>query len=151
LTKADRVMAAFREFSARNTQQREIIADRLVALGEAGEAFSAETLLTDLRLISPSIGRATVFRTIDKLVQLKVLDRIDFAGGERCYRLCDKEQHHHHLTCRICHRVVELELCLPSAKIEAIGQREHFTIEDHEISLYGLCEKCGKKTGFKKR
>ncbi len=145
LTKADRVAEAFREFSARNTKQRQAIADGIVALGEAGKAFPAEALLTELRLASPGIGRATVFRAIDKLARLKILDRIDFADGERWYRLCDSPAHHHHLTCRVCHRVVELELCLPKAKIEAIERKERFTIEDHEISLFGLCEKCSKK------
>jgi Fur family transcriptional regulator, ferric uptake regulator len=149
MQKSARIMSAFQEFSERNTQQRQIIAERLIALGEAGEAFSAEALLEDLRRCNASIGRATVFRTIDKLLQCKVLDRIDFADGERCYRLCDNERHHHHLTCRICHKVVEFELCLPKAKVAAIGQRAHFTIEEHEISLYGLCEKCGKKAANK--
>jgi Fur family transcriptional regulator, ferric uptake regulator len=141
----ERVMAAFQELGERSTQQRQAIAEKLVALGEAGEAFSAETLLEDLRRSNSSIGRATVFRTIDKLVQRKVLDRIDFADGERCYRLCESEHHHHHLTCRLCRRVVEFELCLPKAKLDAIGHRARFTIEDHEISLFGLCDKCGRK------
>ena len=135
-------MAAFREFSERSTQPRHVIAEKLVALGETGEAFSVETLLEELRRSDSGIGRATVYRTIEKLAQLKVLDRIDFADGSRGYRLCGTKGHHHHLTCRACHRVVEFELCLPQAKIDAIGRREGFTIEDHEISLYGLCDAC---------
>ncbi len=150
MSKADRILAAFKEFSERSTLPRQMIADKLVELeaGEAGEAFSIETLLERLRKSDPRIGRATVYRTIEKLAQLKILDRIDFADGTRCYRLCDSEEHHHHLTCRTCHRVVEFDLCLPQAKIDAIGRREGFTIEDHDISLSGLCGECqGKPTG----
>jgi Fur family transcriptional regulator, ferric uptake regulator len=145
MDRAGRLTAAFQEFSERNTRQRRVIAERIAALGETGEAFSAETLLVDLRRSNSGIGRATVYRAIEKLVRIKVLDHVDFSDGERCYRLCESERHHHHLTCRICHRVVELDLCLPQAKIDAIGRREGFTIEDHEISLYGLCDACGEK------
>jgi Fe2+ or Zn2+ uptake regulation protein len=63
------------------------------------------------------------------LVQLHVPERTDFVDGERWYRLCENEYHHHHLT-RKCHKVVEFELCLPQGKIEAIGKRERFTIEN---------------------
>ncbi len=145
MSKPDRILAAFKEFSERSTLPRQKIADKLVALGEAGEAFSIETLLEELRQSDPGIGRATVYRTIEKLAMLRVLDRIDFADGSRAYRLCESEEHHHHLTCRICHRVVEFDLCLPQAKIDAIGRREGFTIEDHEISLSGLCGECKGK------
>jgi Fur family ferric uptake transcriptional regulator len=147
MDKTGRLMAAFQEFSERNTRQRRVIAERLAALGEAGGAFSAEALLEDLRRSNSGIGRATVYRAIEKLVQVKVLDHVDFSDGERCYRLCESERHHHHLTCRICRRVVELDLCIPQAKIDAIGRREGFTIEDHEISLYGLCDACREKRG----
>jgi len=140
--KTERVMAAFQEFSERTTQQRQEIAEHLVALGESGDAFTAEALLADLKHGGSGVGRATIYRTIDKLVHLHVLDRIDFADGDRWYRLCENERHHHHLTCRKCHKVVEFELCLPQGKIDAIGVREHFTIEDHEISLYGICDDC---------
>ena len=122
-----------------------MIADELVALGEAGEAFSIETFLERCRRSDPGIGRATVYRTIETLEQLTVLDRIDFADGSSGYRICESEEHHHHLTCRICHRVVEFELCLPQAMIDAIGRRENFTIETHEISLSGLCGECRRR------
>ena len=151
MDKAERLVAALVEHGERNTRPRQAIAEAIAVLGEAGEAFPVEKLIESLKRDKSGVGRATVFRTVDKLVQLKVLDRIEFADGERWYRLCDTAEHHHHLTCRICHRVVELELCLPKTKIEAIEQRERFTIEDHEISLFGLCEKCTRDSAPKER
>jgi Fur family ferric uptake transcriptional regulator len=145
MDKAERLTSALAEVGERNTQPRQAIAKAIAAMGETGEAFPVERLIGELKSEKSGVGRATVFRTVDRLVRLKVLDRIDFADGERWYRLCDTDEHHHHLTCRVCHRVVELELCLPRTKIEAIEQRERFTIEDHEISLFGLCEKCSLK------
>jgi Fur family ferric uptake transcriptional regulator len=145
MNKTDRLTAALLEASERNTRPRQAIARAIAALGEKGGAFSVEELIKELGRAKSRIGRATVYRTIEKLAGLKVLDRIEFADGARAYRLCDSEKHHHHLTCTSCHRVVEFDLCIPQAKIDAIGRRESFTIEDHEISLYGLCAKCRGK------
>jgi Fur family ferric uptake transcriptional regulator len=145
---AERVREAIGAIGVRATQQRKAIAARLVSLGESGEAFTAESLLAGLNKEGAGIGRATVFRTIEKLVSLGLIDRVEFADGERWYRLCSGE-HHHHLSCRLCHKVVEVELCLPEAKIAAIGAREGFTIEGHEISLFGICDECRAKEGGK--
>jgi Fur family ferric uptake transcriptional regulator len=138
----ERVELAFKEFSERATPQRREIADRIVAFGEKGQGFTAEMLLAKLRDDNAGIGRATVYRVIEKLVQCKVLDRIEIAEGERLYRLCRNEGHHHHLVCKDCHRVVEFEMCLPKAEIERVSRRAGFVIEEHEITLFGLCDRC---------
>lgn len=119
---SERIVSAFGEFRKRSTTQRQTMIRVLVALSEEGKSFTAEEVLEDLHKAAPGIGRATVFRTIDKLVQRKVLDHIDFADGDRRYRFCESEQHHYHLTCRQCHRVVEVDLCLPQAKLDALGK-----------------------------
>lgn len=142
---AERVEAALDAISERTTKQRHEIAERLIALCDSGEAFTADELFSSMRADGSGIGRATVYRTIDKLVKLCLIDRVDFADGEKWYRICSSGRHHHHLTCRKCHRVVEIDLCLPEQKLLAIGVREHFTIEEHEITLFGLCEACKKK------
>lgn len=137
-----RISAAFREFSERSTLPRQVIARSLVRLGKSGAAFSAEDLLKRLHRSNPGIGRATVYRSIEKLVRMKVLDRIDFTDGTHYFRLCGSDGHHHHLACTSCHRVVDLEFCLDEDTIDAIGRRESFSIEDHAITLFGLCKDC---------
>jgi Fur family transcriptional regulator, ferric uptake regulator len=141
---AERVMAALDSISERATKPRQEIAERLIALCGSGEAFTADRLFADMREGGSGVGRATVYRTIEKLVELKLVDRVDFSDGDRWYRVCSSEHHHHHLTCRRCHRVVEIDLCLPEQKLLAIGIREKFTIEDHEITLFGICDACRK-------
>jgi Fur family ferric uptake transcriptional regulator len=137
-----RISEAFREFSERSTQPRQDIARSLVRLGKSGTAFSAEDLLKRLHRSNPRIGRATVYRSIEKLVRMKVLDRIDFTDGTHYFRLCGSGGHHHHLACTNCHRVVDLTFCLDEDQIAAIGRQESFSIEDHAITLYGLCKDC---------
>ena len=139
---AKRINEAFQGIEERRTGPRRAIARNLVRLGKSGASFSAEDLLRKLRRTNPRIGRATVYRSIEKLVHMKVLDRIEFADGKHSYRLCANDGHHHHLACTMCHRVIELDFCLESDIINAIGKREGFEIDDHSITLFGLCKEC---------
>jgi Fe2+ or Zn2+ uptake regulation protein len=137
-----RITAAFKKFSERSTLPRQVIARSLIRLGKSGTVFSADDLIRKLHKSSPRIGRATVYRSIEKLVGMKVLDRIDFADGTHYYRLCGSGSHHHHLACTKCHRVVELDFCLKENQIAAIGRQQSFSIEDHAITLFGVCKVC---------
>jgi Fur family transcriptional regulator, ferric uptake regulator len=137
-----RITAAFHQFSERTTQPRQVIARSLIRLGKSGTAFSAEDLIRGLHRSNPRIGRATVYRSIEKLVQMKVIDRIDFADGTHYFRLCGSESHHHHLACTKCHRVIDLDFCLDEEQLATIGRKESFSIEDHAITLFGLCKEC---------
>jgi len=137
-----RITAAFKEFSERSTQPRQVIARSLIRLGKSGAVFSADDLIKKLHKSNPRIGRATVYRSIEKLVGMKVLDRIDFADGTHYFRLCGSGSHHHHLACTKCRRVVELDFCLEEDQIAAIGRQQRFSIEGHAITLFGLCREC---------
>jgi len=139
-----RIQQAFQSIGERSTQPRQTIARSLIRLGRSGAAFSAEDLLKRLRRNHPRIGRATVYRSIDKLVRMKVLDRIEFADGSHSFRLCESAGHHHHLACTRCHREIELDLCVAESELDAIGRREGFRIDDHSITLFGLCQECRK-------
>ena len=138
----ERITAAFKEFSERSTQPRQVIARSLIRLGKSGAVFSADDLIKKLHKSNPRIGRATVYRSIEKLVGMKVLDRIDFADGAHYFRLCGSGSHHHHLACTKCRRVVELDFCLEEDQIAAIGRQQSFSIEGHAITLFGLCRGC---------
>ena len=138
----ERIANAFEKLGERRTEPRRIIARSLASLGRSGNTFSAEDLLRRLQRKSQHIGRATVYRSIEKLVRMKVLDRIEFADGTHLFRLCESDHHHHHLVCTKCHRVVELDICLESDRIDAIGRQQGFEVDDHSITLFGLCKDC---------
>ncbi len=137
-----RITAAFQKFSERSTQPRQVIARSLIRLGKAGAVFSTEELIRKLHRSSPRIGRATVYRSVERLVRMNVLERIDFKDGTHYFRLCESERHHHHLACTSCHRVLDLDFCLQDDQIEAIGRQQSFAINDHSITLFGLCKDC---------
>ena len=138
---ADKIYAAFDELSQRSTRPRKLIAERLVELANSGEDFTTDDLWQELRESEPHIGRATVFRSVEKLVDKGLLDRIEFADGTHHYRVCGGT-HHHHLTCTQCHRVVEVDLCLPNEQLNALGDQNNFSIEGHSLSIFGRCGNC---------
>jgi len=143
---AEKIYAAFDEVSQRNTRPRRLIAERLIELAAKGEDFTTDDLWQELRQAEPKMGRATVFRAVEKLVELGLLDRIEFADGTHHYRVCGGA-HHHHLTCTQCHHVVEIDICLPHEQLAAIGKQTDFTIEGHALTLFGRCRKCRVASG----
>jgi Fur family transcriptional regulator, ferric uptake regulator len=139
---ADKIYTAFDEISQRNTRPRRLIAERLIEIANNGDDFTTDELWQELREMEPKIGRATVFRSIEKLVELGMLNRVEFADGTHHYRVCGDDHHHHHLTCTNCHRVVEVDLCLPEEKLNEIGNQTNFSIEGHALAIFGRCQDC---------
>jgi Fe2+ or Zn2+ uptake regulation protein len=140
---SNKIRAAFAEKGRRKTQARERIATRLAELAASGQDFSVEELWHDLQQVDASLGRATVFRAVEMLVNMGLLNRIEFADGSHTYRACGDE-HHHHLTCRKCHRVVDVEICIPDDQLVEIGKQTGFEIEGHSLVLFGVCADCRK-------
>lgn len=138
---AEKIYAAFDEVSQRNTRPRRLIAERLIELANSGADFTIDDLWQAMRVEEPKLGRATVYRAVEKLVGMGVLDRIEFADGTHHYRVCG-DRHHHHLTCTNCHRVEEVDICLPEDQFTAIGNQTDFAIEGHSLTLFGRCKEC---------
>ena len=138
---SEKIAAVFAEKSQRKTRPRHLIAERVRELAASGADFTVDDLWHDLRQHEAHLGRATVYRSVEMLVQAGLLDRVEFADGTHHYRVCGGV-HHHHLTCTQCHRVVEVDLCLPIEHVAAISQQTKFTIEGHALALYGRCEQC---------
>ncbi len=138
---ADKIRAAFNETSQRNTRPRRLIAERLIEFAASGTDFTIDDLWQEMRQEEPRLGRATVYRSVEMLVSMGLLNRVEFADGTHHYRVCG-DNHHHHLTCTQCHRVVEVDVCLPVDQLTAIGNQTHFAIEGHSLTLFGRCPDC---------
>ena len=138
---ADQIRAAFQETSQRATRPRRLIEERLIELADRGADFTIDDLWQMLRQVEPRMGRATVYRSVEMLFNAGLLDRIEFADGTHHYRVCGGN-HHHHLTCTDCHRVVEVNICLPSDQLAALENQTDFAIEGHSLNIFGRCADC---------
>jgi Fur family ferric uptake transcriptional regulator len=89
------------------------------------------------------VGRATVYRAIEQLEELGLVQRIDLGGDSTAYEKVDpRGHHHHHLVCNKCGRVIPFEDQDLEDAIHSISTRDGFRIQSHEITLRGICAGC---------
>ncbi len=113
----------------------------LEELARERDDVTAQRLWSRLRERGSGAGLATVYRTLALLSEKGVVDALSHHGGEQCYRLCGDE-HHHHLLCERCHRVVELQECDLDGWVAAAASRHGFVATDHRVEISGLCRDC---------
>jgi Fe2+ or Zn2+ uptake regulation protein len=117
----------------RLTPQREAVLRAIE--GERG-SFTATEIYDSAREIEPSLGLATVYRTLELLRGAGGVRQLGGATYVRCH-----PGHHHHLVCVSCGAVEETELCgAPSAA--TLKRRHGFVAETHELDVYGVCASC---------
>lgn len=123
------------------TSQRRVILNALLENGEGH--LSAEDVYNIVRLKNPEIGLATVYRTLELLADIEVLQKMNFGDGRSRYELNEGEvHHHHHLICLHCGLVTEFTDDLLETLEEAIASKSGFKIVDHDLKFYGLCQTC---------
>jgi len=121
--------------SQRRTQQRDAIRE---ALARADRPLEAQELLRAAEPLSPGLGLATVYRTLKAGAEEGWLKPVALPGGATRYELAGKD-HHHHFECRQCHRVFDVAGC--PGELQRLTPTG-FTLEGHEVVLYGLCDRC---------
>lgn len=122
----------------RVTRQRVLIAERLAG---AGRQLTADQLYRRLRRQEPTIGRATVFRTLETLVDAGVARRLELDGHVYAYVACQPE-HHHHLACTACGRVEEIDEAYVRPIATRLAADRGFELEHARLDFYGRCARC---------
>jgi Fur family ferric uptake transcriptional regulator len=108
------------------------------------EDCALTALEIDRRL--PEVGRATVYRALDQLESLGLVQKVDLAGEAAGYERVDPEgPHHHHIVCDRCGRVVAFEDEGLERAIVALAKRPDFKVSSHEVTLRGECSRCGRE------
>jgi Fur family transcriptional regulator, ferric uptake regulator len=123
----------------RGTRQAEALS---AALDGLSGFCSAQQIHAELRRAGERIGLTTVYRHLQVLSEDGRVDTIRDAGGETLYRRCRTSAHHHHLTCRICGRSVEVEGRAVERWAEQVAAEAGFTEVDHTVELFGRCPEC---------
>ena len=138
------VRQALRRAGYKLTSPRLAVLDALEQHG--GHLTAAElTTLIEQDSGSPdsigSIGRATVFRTLDLLVQIGIVSKTTQGGSVPTYVLMTGG-HHHHLICTHCQRVIEFPDCGLSPLLALLEAQFGFHAESHLLEVYGVCQNC---------
>lgn len=124
----------------RDTQQRRTI---LEVVNESKRPLSPQEILERAQGMLPKLGIATVYRAVKQLEEAGELSPVDMPGEGRRYERAGMK-HHHHFSCRACSRVFDLEGC-PGNIDRLVPQG--FKLENHEILLFGLCDRCAIAAG----
>lgn len=122
----------------RATRQREAIRS---VIESSHRPLSPREVLEAARVAVRALGMATVYRNLKRLVEEKALQVINLPGDSPRYEM-RKAVHHHHFQCTSCRRVYDIPGC--PGNLRRLAPRG-FTVERHDVTLYGRCSRCGKR------
>ncbi len=128
----------------RLTPQRQLI---LEVVRRADDHLTPEDVYRQVHRQNPAISRATIYRTLDFLCEMRLIHAL-YWGGQMYYEITD-DRPHHHLVCRACGGMIECEHNLLQMLFAAVEKKHHFTIDMDHVALFGLCQQCqnsGKKS-----
>jgi Fur family ferric uptake transcriptional regulator len=125
------------DHALKHTRQRDAILD--VFLDAKGHVTSEE-LFERVRAEHPSIGYTTVYRTMKLLVEAGLAHELSLEDGVTRYEV--PHEHHDHLVCTRCGRIIEFECRMIESTQIQIARRYNFRILRHRHELYGHCAEC---------
>ena len=116
----------------------------------SGSHMTAEDIYDLVSEDYPEIGLATVYRTLQLLWDMQLVDRINLDDGCVRYEIGhlfegEMRHNHHHLICRACKRVIPFGDDLLDELERHIEEATGFHVLDHELKFYGQCKECLKK------
>jgi Fur family ferric uptake transcriptional regulator len=114
----------------------------LAVLEEADGHITSTELLERVNQLDPSIGRASVFRTLDLFTQLSLIRPTYFESSVTPTYVLMPGGHHHHIICSNCNRVIEFEDCGLETLCQELEKRFHVHLTGHLLEFYGLCDDC---------
>ena len=137
-----------KEKGLKMTRQRLVVLEVLAENPE--QHLTAEDIYERVKVENPDIGLATVYRTVQLLLELELIDRINLDDGFVRYEIGDMEKkrlhhRHHHLICLKCGRVSAFQEDMLEALETGVKQALGFQVVDHEVKLYGYCKDCLEK------
>lgn len=103
---------------------------------------SADAIATQVKKDFPSMDVSTVYRTLETLRDLDIVDRVYFADGSTVYHL--KDHQHHHLCCEKCGSIEELPITLLEGVEDLLLKEFGFRVKQRPLGFFGLCADCSK-------
>ena len=119
-------------------------------LSKTSKHMSAQEIYDSLLKLYPGIGLSTVYRTLDLLSRMGLVNKLNIGEGKSRYeyRPGEESEHHHHLICTKCGRIIDYSDFLDEEfhlirKIEKnLARKNDFVVKDYNIDFYGLCKNC---------
>jgi len=136
------VEAHLRKSGFRWTTQRALIVREALS---SHDHFTADELLALCRRRDPKVSRATVYRTLIVLEDAGFVEGLDTGDGGRRFEHVLGHEHHDHMVCLDCGRILEFCDDELERRQEVAAKRLGFRIQRHSLRLYGSCKDCLKR------
>jgi Fur family ferric uptake transcriptional regulator len=104
--------------------------------------LSADDLVDLIRREDQRISRATVYRTLQWMVDAGIARKVDFGEGRFRFEHSYRQPRHFHLICKTCHRSFEFLSSDIEALVEEVATARSFTPAQSVVQIYGTCEEC---------
>ena len=124
----------------RVTPQRQLIMD---ALRDGDGHRSPDEIYQHVSAKAPAVNRATIYRNLDFLCEMRLVVAAQ-VGGHLYYEPAGLEPHHH-LICRRCNHVQQIDHSVVKSLFEEIDREQSFLIDMDHLTLFGLCADCREK------
>jgi Fur family ferric uptake transcriptional regulator len=123
----------------KRTSQRDLILDMFL---RTEEHLSSEDLYRLVQEVDPSIGQTTVYRTLKLLTEAGLAREVRFGDGRTHYEHNYKHQHHDHMICSECGRIIEFFSAELEAIQDAMAAKHRFQVTQHLLRIIGVCAEC---------
>jgi Fur family ferric uptake transcriptional regulator len=130
-----------KEKGYRFTTQRAAV---LQILHETDEHITAGEIYQDVKTKYPKLNKSTIYRTLELMKQLGLVTETDFGGDRFCYHLGEKGLHHH-LICRKCGRIIDLDESAIESLNKFLVNSYNFVPEIRHLAIFGRCLSCQSK------
>jgi len=138
LTTNSYVLSVFRSKGLKCTPQRIAV---LKTVEESRTHLSIEMIHKKVKKYLPNVGLATVYRSLDSLIGLGLIEKVHLDDGCHSYT-STLSGHRHALVCRECDQILEYEDCPLDRIKEQVSRKTGFRIDNHYLQLFGTCKDC---------
>jgi Fur family ferric uptake transcriptional regulator len=108
--------------------------------------LSAPQIHERLRRDGGDAGMASVYRALDLLREMGLVQRVEFAeGGARFERVVPGGEHHHHAVCEVCGRVTPFEDDRIERQLERLAGNLKHSMSGHDLVIHGQCRRCAAR------
>jgi len=140
ITWRERALGELQSAGLRKGQARLAVID---LLSKQPCALTAPEIEAALRRKGHRVGLATVYRTLELLADLKLVGRLEVGQGIARYEpLTPGGDHHHHLVCDHCGRVIPFDDDELEQTIDRLTHKVRFQVAEHDVVLHGACRSC---------
>jgi Fur family ferric uptake transcriptional regulator len=141
ITWTETALSRLRDASGRSGGARKVVVE---ILGGQQCCLSAQELHDHARASGSRVGIASVYRALDGMAALGLVQRVDLGDGVARFEQAhdDESEHHHHLVCDDCGKVEPFADPTLESAIERVADGRGYVVAAHDVVLHGACEDC---------